>query len=55
MVVSAGFPPKFIENAETTDLITIAIEDLLERLDRRDQCAVAPEEELNLLTRSGGF
>lgn len=55
IVVSAGFAPKFIENAETTDLITIAIEELLERLDRRDQCAVAPEEALNLLTRSGVF
>lgn len=36
-VVAAGFALKVIENAETTDLTTIAIDEFLERLNRRDQ------------------
>ncbi|TKX72463.1 hypothetical protein EXE40_03840 [Halorubrum sp. GN11GM_10-3_MGM] len=55
IVVAPGFAPKVIENAETTDLTTIAIDELVELLDRRDQYAVAPEETMDLLTRSGAF
>ena len=55
IVVAPGFAPKVIENAETTDLTTIAIDELVELLDRRDQYAVAPEETMDLLTRTGAF
>jgi len=55
IVVAAGFAPKVIENAETTDLTTIAVDDLVELLNRREQYAVAPEETMDLLTRSGAF
>ncbi|ELZ52332.1 restriction endonuclease [Halorubrum distributum JCM 9100] len=44
-----------IDNAETTELTTIAVDDLVELLDRRDEYAVPPEEILALLTRSGAF
>jgi hypothetical protein len=44
-----------IDNAETTELTTIAVDDLVELLDRRDEYAVPPEEILSLLTRSGAF
>ncbi|WP_241987260.1 restriction endonuclease [Halorubrum sp. SD690R] len=36
-------------------MTTIAVDDLVEFLDRRDECAVPPEEILALLTRSGAF
>jgi hypothetical protein len=36
-------------------LTTIAVDDLVELLDRRDEYAVPPEEILALLTRSGAF
>ncbi|QAU11663.1 restriction endonuclease [Halorubrum sp. BOL3-1] len=55
IVVAPGFAPKVIDNAETTDLTTLAVDDLVELLDRRDQYAVPPEEILALLTRSGAF
>jgi hypothetical protein len=50
-----GFAPKVIDNAETTDLTTLAVDDLVELLDRRHRYAVSPEETLSLLTRSGAF
>ncbi len=55
IVVAPGFAPKVIDNAEKTDLTTLAVDDLVELLDRRDQYAVPPEEILALLTRSGAF
>ncbi|SFR38579.1 Restriction endonuclease [Halogeometricum rufum] len=55
IVVAPGFAPKVIDNAETTDLTTIAVDDLVELLDRRDQYAVPPEETIALLTRAGAF
>jgi hypothetical protein len=55
LVVAPGFAPKVIDNAETTDLTTLAVDDLVELLDRRDRYAVPPEETLALLTRSGAF
>ncbi|MFC7079472.1 hypothetical protein [Halorussus caseinilyticus] len=55
IVVAPGFAPKVIDNAETTDLTTIAVDDLVKLLDRRDQYAVPPEEILALLTRTGAF
>ena len=55
IVVAPGFAPKVIDNAETTDLTTIAVDDLLDLLERRDQYAVPPEEIMALLTRSGAF
>lgn len=55
IVVAPGFAPKVIDNAETTDLTTLAVDDLVELLDRRDRYAVSPEETLALLTRSGAF
>lgn len=55
IVVAPGFSPKVIDNAETTDLTTIAVDELVELLDRRDQYAVPPEETMALLTRSGAF
>jgi len=54
IVVAPGFAPKVIDNAETTDLTTLAVDDLVELLDRRDRYAV-PRETLALLTRSGAF
>ena len=55
VVVAPGFAPKVIDNAETTDLTTIAVDDLVDLLNRRDQYAVPPEEIMALLTRSGAF
>ena len=55
IVVAPGFTPKVIENAETNELTTIAVDDLVELLDRRDQYAIPPEEVLELLTRPGAF
>ena len=55
IVVAPGFAPKVIDNAETTELTTIAVDDLVELLDRREEYAVPPEEILALLTRSGAF
>ena len=55
LVVAPGFAPKVIDNAETTDLTTIAVDDLIDLLDRRDQYAVPPEETMDLLTRPGAF
>ena len=55
IVVAPGFTPKVIKNAETTELTTIAVDALVELLDRRDEYAVPPEEILGLLTRSGAF
>ncbi|SEH62940.1 Restriction endonuclease [Halopenitus malekzadehii] len=55
LVVAPGFAPKVIDNAETTELTTIAIDDLIELLDRRDQYAVPPGKTMALLTRSGAF
>jgi hypothetical protein len=55
IVVAPGFAPKVIDNAETTELTTIAVDDLVELLDRREQYAVLPEEMMSLLTRSGAF
>jgi hypothetical protein len=54
-VVAPGFAPKVIDNAETTELTTIAVDDLVELVDRRDEYAVPPTETLTLLTRSGTF
>jgi len=39
-VVAPGFALKVIDNAETTDLTTLAVDDLVELLDRRDRYAV---------------
>ena len=55
IVVAPGFAPKVIDNAETTDLTTLAVDDLMELLDRRNRYGVPPEEILSLLTRSGAF
>jgi len=55
IVVAPGFSPKVIDNAETTDLTTIAVDDLVELLERRDTYAIPPEETMELLTRSGAF
>ena len=55
LVVAPGFAPKVIDNAETTDLTTIAVDDLIDLLDRRDQYAVPPEETMDLLTHPGAF
>jgi uncharacterized protein (DUF1778 family) len=55
IVVAPGFAPKVIDNAETTELTTIAVDDLVELLDRPEEYAVPPEEILALLTRSGAF
>lgn len=55
IVVAPGFAPKVIDNAETNELTTIAVDDLVELLDRREQYAVSPEETMSLLTRSGAF
>ena len=55
IVVAPGFDPRFIDNAETTDLTTLAVGDLVELLDRWDRYAVHPEETLALLTWSGAF
>jgi hypothetical protein len=55
IVVAPGFAPKVIDNAETTELTTIAVDELVELLDRRKQYAIPPEETMALLTRSGAF
>ncbi len=55
IVVAPGFTPKVIENATTNELTTIAVDDLLELLDRRERYAVPPEQTLELLTRPGAF
>lgn len=54
-MAAPGLAPKVIDNAETTDLTTLAVDDLVELLDRRHRYAVSPEETLSLLTRSGAF
>ncbi len=55
IVVAPGFTPKVIENAKTNELTTIAVDDLIELLDRREQYAIPPEQILELLTRPGAF
>jgi len=55
IVVAPGFSPKVIDNAETNELTTIAVDDLIELLNRRDRFAVPPEETMALLTQSGAF
>ena len=55
IIVAPGFAPKVIDNAETNELTTIAVDELVELLDRRNQYAVPPEETMALLTRSGAF
>ncbi|PSQ27807.1 restriction endonuclease [Halobacteriales archaeon QS_9_68_17] len=55
IVVAPAFTPKVIENATTNELTTLAVDDLIELLDRRDRYAVAPEEVLELLARPGAF
>lgn len=55
IVVAPGFTPKVIENAETNDLTTLAVDDLVELLERRDRHAVPPERILDLLVRPGAF
>jgi len=55
IVVAPGFTPKVIENAETNDITTLAVDDLVELLERRDAYALPPEQLLELLTRPGPF
>jgi len=55
IVVAPAFTPKVIENATTNELTTLAVDDLIELLDRRDWYAVAPEGVLELLARPGAF
>ncbi|TYT61728.1 restriction endonuclease [Natrialba swarupiae] len=55
IVVAPGFTPKVIENATTNELTTIAVDDLIELLERREQYAIPPEQTLELLTRPGSF
>ena len=55
IVVAPGFTPKVIENAKANELTTLAVDDLIELLDRREHYAVPPEQTLELLTRSGAF
>lgn len=55
IVVAPGFSPKVITNAETNELTTLAVDDLIELLHRREQYAIYPEEILDLLTQPGPF
>ncbi|ELY78240.1 restriction endonuclease [Natrinema pallidum DSM 3751] len=55
IVVAPSFSPKVIENATTNELTTIAVDDLIELLARRERYAIPPEQTLELLTRPGSF
>jgi hypothetical protein len=55
IVVAPGFTPKVIENAKTNELTTLAVDDLIELLDRRDRYAIPPEQVFDLLARPGAF
>lgn len=55
IVVAPSFSPKVIENAEENGLTTLAVDNLVELLERRDRYAVPPEAILELLTRQGPF
>jgi hypothetical protein len=55
IVVAPGFTPKVIENAKTNELTTLAVDDLIELLDRRDRYAIPPEQVFELLASPGAF